>query len=184
MSIKKWGIDSTWTLFLDRDGVINERVFDGYILTVSEFNFIDGVKKSLSLLKRHFNLSFIVTNQQGIAKGLMTERNLIDIHAYMCDQILQAGGKIDQCYFASNLRGAENDSRKPKSSMALAAKRDFSEIDFKQSVMVGDTDSDILFGKNIGMKTVRIKTKEKIGIEADCTVESLYEFAKMIENEI
>ena len=181
---KKWEVDNTWTLFLDRDGVINERIFNGYILNTSEFKFIEGVKEALSLLKNHFNLSFVVTNQQGIAKALMTERNLLDIHAYMCDQILQTGGKIDKCYFASNMRDAENDIRKPKSAMALMAKQEFPEIDFQKSIMVGDTDSDIHFGKNIGMKTVRIKTEEVIGVDADYTVKSLYEFAKMINNEI
>ena len=81
---KKMEVDNTWTLFLDRDGVINERIFNGYILNTSEFKFIEGAKEALSLLKNHFNLSFVVTNQQGIAKDLMTERNLLYIHAYMC----------------------------------------------------------------------------------------------------
>ena len=64
--------------------------------------------------------------------------------------------------------------------MAEMAKLEFPEIEFKRSIMVGDTDSDILFGKNIGMRTVRIKTAEPIGVEADLTVDSLYEFLKKI----
>jgi histidinol phosphatase-like enzyme len=50
--------------------------------------------------------------------------------------------------------------------------------------MVGDTDSDIMFGKNLGMKTVRIKTEEPIGVEADLTVLSLVEFSQIIKDEI
>ena len=50
--------------------------------------------------------------------------------------------------------------------------------------MVGDTDSDILFGKNLGMKTVRVKTDETIGVEADLTVLSLLDFSKKLKNEI
>ena len=60
---------------------------------------------------------------------------------------------------------------------------EFSEIEFKRSIMIGDTDSDILFGKNIGMLTVRIKTEEPIGLEADLTVDSLNQFLKRINNE-
>ena len=105
----------------------------------------------------------------------MTERNLFDIHNYMCDQIIVKGGKISACYFAPELKSEENSLRKPNPGMALLAKKEFPGVDFEKSIMVGDTDSDIKFGKNLGMKTVRIKTVEPIGIEADMTVESLKE---------
>ncbi len=178
MSIKDWNLDHTWTLFLDRDGVINERVFGGYITKKEDFQFIPQVLEAVRKLTDFFHLTFVVTNQQGIGKGLMTERNLLEIHAYMCNEIHQEGGRITKCYFAPNLRDAEDDMRKPGPVMGELAKMEFPEIDFKRCVMIGDTDSDILFGKNLGMKTVRIKTEEPIGIEADMTVESLNEFAK------
>ena len=183
MSIKDWQIDATWTLFLDRDGVINERVFGGYITKVDEFKFLPGVESAIAGLTRKFNRLIVVTNQQGIGKGLMTERNVLEIHSYMCDRVHLEGGKIDKCYFAPNLKGAEDDLRKPNPEMANMAKMEFSEIEFKRSVMIGDTDSDILFGKNVGMFTVRIKTEEPIGLEADLTVDSLNEFLKRINNE-
>lgn len=175
-----WGIDKTWTLFLDRDGVINERNFEGYILTPEDFNFLPNVPESIATLNKFFHRTIVVTNQQGIGKGLMSERNLFEIHSYMMDEVFKTGGKIDKCYFAPNLKGAEDDMRKPGPAMAELAKMEFPEIDFKCCVMVGDTDSDILFGKNLGMKTVRIKTKEPIGVEADLTVESLSELIKKI----
>lgn len=184
MSIKSWDIDQTWTLFLDRDGVINKRIFGGYITTVDEFEFLPGVEYAIQQFTETFHLVLVVTNQQGIAKGIMTERNLLEIHNYMCDQIYLKGGRIDKCYFAPNLKGAEDDMRKPSPVMAELAKMEFPEIDFKSCVMVGDTDSDIEFGKNLGMKTVRIKTEEPINVAADVTVTSLEEFAKMIKNEI
>ena len=184
MSINHWNIDPTWSLFLDRDGVINERIFGGYITDPSSFVFLDGTKEAIKSLSRLFHRVIVVTNQQGIGKGIMTERNLLEIHTYMHDQIHISGGKIDKSYFAPNLKGAEDDIRKPHSGMAVLAKMEFPEIDFKRCVMVGDTDTDIEFGKNLGMKTVRIKTKEPIGLEADLTVGSLFEFAKMITHEI
>jgi histidinol-phosphate phosphatase family protein len=183
MSIKDWQIDATWTLFLDRDGVINERIFGGYITKVDEFKFLPGVESAIAGLTKKFNRLIVVTNQQGIGKGLMTERNVLEIHSYMCDRVHLEGGKIDKCYFAPNLKGAEDDLRKPNPEMANMAKMEFSEIEFKRSIMIGDTDSDILFGKNVGMFTVRIKTEEPIGLEADLTVDSLNEFLKRINNE-
>jgi len=184
MSISNWGINNTWSLFLDRDGVINKRIFGGYITSVEEFEFLPGVEDAIKQFTDSFHLVFVVTNQQGIAKGIMSERNLLDIHNYMCDQIYLKGGRVDKCYFAPNFKGAEDDMRKPSSAMADLEKREFPEIDFKCCVMIGDTDTDIEFGKNLGMKTVRIKTEEPIGIDADLTVSGLDEFAKMIKDEI
>ncbi|MEJ6582442.1 MAG: HAD-IIIA family hydrolase [Crocinitomicaceae bacterium] len=184
MSIKSWGIDNTWSLFLDRDGVINKRIFGGYITSIEEFEFLPGVEEAIVQFSKNFHLVLVVTNQQGIAKGIMSERNLLEIHNYMCDQIYLKGGRIDKCYFAPNLKGADDDMRKPCPVMAELAKMEYTEIDFKRCVMIGDADTDIEFGKNLGMKTVRIKTDEPINLEADLTLSGLDEFAKMIENEI
>lgn len=182
--MKEWGVDKTWTLFLDRDGVINERIFGGYVQCIDEFNFLKDVPEAIAKFSSLFFRVIVVTNQQGIGKGLMTERNLFEIHNYMCNQIHLKGGKIDKCYFAPNLRGAEDDMRKPGPAMAELAKMEFPEIEFERSVMVGDTDSDIQFGLNLGMKTVRVRTEESIGVEADLTVESLIELANLLSDEV
>lgn len=179
-----WGVDSSWTLFLDRDGVINERIMQGYVTSIDEFIFIPGAKESITQFSKIFGRVFVVTNQQGIAKGLMTESNLLDIHTYMCSEIEKIGGKIDKCYYAPGIVSRKNSLRKPNPGMALMAQRQFKNIDFERSVMVGDSNSDILFGKNLGMKTVRIHTVEPITVEADITFKSLVEFEKWIKNEI
>ena len=177
-------MDGTWTLFLDRDGVINERIMNGYVTNVDEFKFLEGSESAISGLTRLFNRVLVVTNQQGIGKGLMTERNLLEIHAYMCDQVYLSGGKIDKCYFAPNLKEAEDDMRKPGPAMAEMAQLEFPEIDFRYSVMVGDTDSDILFGKNLGMRTVRILTEvETNSVQADLEVDNLQDFLNFVRNE-
>lgn len=177
----KWGIDHTWTLFLDRDGVINERLMGAYVRSVDEFKFLPEVPESIAQLSSIFGRVFVVTNQQGIGKGVMTERNLQDIHAYMCAEVEGHGGKIDFCYHAPELDGDENVLRKPRPGMALKAQSHFSEIHFERCVMVGDSDSDIVFGQQLGMKTVRVRTVEPIGIAADETVNSLSEFLKVLE---
>jgi len=177
----EWKIDSSWTLFLDRDGVINERIMQGYVRSIEEFTFLPDVPKAISQLSDIFGNVFVVTNQQGIAKGLMTESNLLDIHDYMCREVEKEGGKIVKCFYAPGLESKKNSLRKPNPGMALLAKRQFPGIDFERSVMVGDSNSDILFGKNLGMKTVRIRTVEPITVPADITVESLNDFVKLLE---
>lgn len=175
-----WGINSEWTLFLDRDGVINERIMSGYVTSIEEFNFIPEVLEAIAVFSAIFKNVFVVTNQQGIAKGLMSESNLIEIHDYMHAEVEKKGGKILKSYYAPGIASAKNNLRKPNPGMALLAQRQFKGVDFDKSVMIGDSDSDILFGRNLGMKTVRVKTIEPAKVEADITVDSLMEFAKLM----
>lgn len=180
MPILDWKIDKSWSLFLDRDGVINERIFGGYVTNKSDFHFQIGGAEAIAEMSHLFGHVFVITNQQGIAKNLMTERNLLEIHNYMCETIEVLGGRIDAVYYATNLKGAKNDIRKPLPDMAFKAKAEFQGVDFNKSIMVGDTDSDILFGKNLGMKTVLVRSKEIIREKADLEVDSLYELKSLL----
>jgi histidinol-phosphate phosphatase family protein len=175
-------VDKSWTLFLDRDGVINKRNFNGYITHPKDFVFEKNVLASLPKLKHYFGQIIVITNQQGVGKKIMTESNLKAVHRYMLNNIEKEGGKINRIYCATNLRNALNDYRKPGIKMALAAQQDFPQIDFAKSVMVGDTDSDILFGKNNGMKTVLIRSKEKTKEEADFIIDDFQELLNIFNN--
>jgi len=146
----------SWTLFLDRDGVINKRPVNDYVKSVKQFEFIEGVTESLNMLSKLFGKIIIVTNQQGIGKKLMTENDLSDIHSYMCNAIENAGGKIDKIYHCPDLENTGSKMRKPETGMGLKAKQDFPEIDFRKSIMVGDTLSDMIFGKKLNMFNVLI----------------------------
>ena len=112
----------------------------------------------------------------------MTERNLLDIHAY-CSELLKAENAfIDKYFFAPNLASDNSDLRKPNSGMALSAKREFPTVDFQKSVMVGDSDSDIEFGKKLGMKTVFIGYNGVLKHEiADLTCDSLESFINLLD---
>lgn len=176
-----------WTLFLDRDGVINERNPSGYIENHAEFVFLAGVLECMPLLKNTFGRIVVVTNQQGIAKGIMTDEDLEAIHHYMLQRISTAGGHIDKVYYCPEASYLKPACRKPNTGMALQAQSDFPEIDFEKSVMVGDSDSDIEFGKRLGMKSVWIDHREvsekkrlQISKQADLTLSSLAEFAENI----
>jgi histidinol-phosphate phosphatase family protein len=175
-------IDSSWCLFLDRDGVINDRNFEGYIENVEQFKFRKNAPQVFSVFSKKFNHIFVVTNQQGIAKKMMSERNLLEIHRYMIDEIEKVGGRITKVFFAKELKSDPKSTRKPSSAMALQAKKEFENVDFSKSIMVGDTDSDIIFGKNLGMITVRVKSKEKAEVLADFTIDSLADLEKIWEN--
>jgi D-glycero-D-manno-heptose 1,7-bisphosphate phosphatase len=150
-------IDKGWTLFLDRDGVINEEKPDGYILHRGEFVFYEGVKEAVRVLAEKFGLIVIVTNQRGIGKGLMTASDLQDIHDNMVFEMVKAGGRVDDIYYCDSLSD-DHPMRKPNPGMALQAKKDHPGIDLHRSIMVGNTLSDMEFGKNAGMHTVFLRT--------------------------
>jgi D-glycero-D-manno-heptose 1,7-bisphosphate phosphatase len=150
-------IDKSWTIFLDRDGVINREKKDDYIYHPGEFEFYEGAMEAMAIFSKLFNKVIIVTNQRGVEKGLMTLQNLQDIHDHMTDALGKVHATIDKIYYCTSL---DNDHpyRKPQTGMALKAKNDFPDIDFSKSLMVGNNLSDMEFGRNAGMYTVFVKT--------------------------
>ena len=172
-------IDNDWTLFLDRDGVINVRIIDGYVTKIEEFEFLPGVIEAFKIFKNKFNRIIVVTNQQGVGKGLMTEDDVKKVHDFMINEVENHDGKIDKVYFCPQLKSVPDNYRKPSPKMAYMAKEDFPEIDFSKSIMIGDMNSDVEFGKNAGMMTVFIGDNE-LKLIPDGRFNSLYDFAKVI----
>ncbi|WP_232539154.1 D-glycero-alpha-D-manno-heptose-1,7-bisphosphate 7-phosphatase [Chitinophaga tropicalis] len=177
-------IDSSWTLFLDRDGVINNEIKNGYVLSWDMFRFEDGVLTALPVLAQRFSRIILTTNQRCIGKGLLTEQGLEEIHHNMLSIIREQGGRIDKIYYCPDVN---NDSpcRKPQPGMALQAQADFPQIDFSRSVMVGNTLSDMKFGKSQGMTTVFIpSTLPELPFPhplMDYRCDSLLEFSRIIQ---
>jgi D-glycero-D-manno-heptose 1,7-bisphosphate phosphatase len=174
-------INTTWTLFLDRDGVINERLVGDYVKSWNEFEFSEGVLEALRILSSKFQTIVIVTNQQGVGKGKMTMQDVADVHQKMIGEIKKNGGRIDKIYVCPDLKHNNPKCRKPETGMGEQAQRDFPNIDFSKSIILGDSASDIAFGKRLGMKTVFVKTKpedfEKAAqIGYDMEVKSMLEF--------
>lgn len=151
MNLKE--INKSWTLFLDRDGVINYEKKDEYVLRWDEFIFMPGVKDALKILNELFGVIVIVTNQKCIGKKLLTTEDLQLIHQNMVNEIAAAGGRIDQIYFCPDLED-DSPNRKPNHGMALQAKQDFPQIDFSKSMMVGNKLSDMQFARNAGITSV------------------------------
>jgi histidinol-phosphate phosphatase family protein len=143
-----------WTLFLDRDGVINRRIVGGYVQTWDQFEFLEGVKEAIRNMTGVFGRVVVVTNQQGVGKGLMSLEDLELIHQKMTTAIQAAGGRIDAVLACPDLEHQQPNGRKPSPHLALQARARFPEIDFARSIMVGDSPSDMAFGANLGMYTV------------------------------
>ena len=175
-----WNVDSSWTLFIDRDGVINERNFDSYILDIESFVFKKGVLEVSESLFSKFKYVVVVTNQQCIGKGLITQAQLNDIHEYMNNCFLQNNANIDMILVAPEIKSSQSQFRKPSPKMAYQAKDKLKDVDFSKSIMVGDTDTDIVFGKNLEMKTVLIESRERCFANPDLKVNSLTELNQML----
>jgi len=176
-------IDKNWTLFLDRDGVINHEKNQDYIRTWEEFKFYDGAIEAIQIFSTIFNRVIVITNQRGVGKGLTTIQDLQTIHANMKGEIEKGKGKIDGIYYCPDL-DESSPNRKPNIGMGMMAKKDFPDIDFSKSIMIGNSMSDMEFGKNLGCYTVFLPTtKPAINTPPspiDMISHSLIEFSKIL----
>lgn len=173
-------IDKSWTLFLDRDGVINVRLIDDYVKNTGEFEFIPGVLDAFKIFAEKFGKIIIVTNQQGVGKGLMTMSDVSDVHSFMTKDIEAQKGRVDAIYVCPQLKSDPDNFRKPSPKMAFMAQHDFPEIDFEKSIMIGDSNSDIEFGRNAGMYTILVGD-EPVKTGPHDHFDSLYQFAKILK---
>ncbi len=173
-------------LFLDRDGVINTRPINNYVKSVSEFTFEFKVLEACKILSEQFEKIFVVTNQQGVGKGLMTESQLLDVHFFMGNEIVNAGGKLDGIFYCPHLHSEKCLCRKPNIGLALQARKLFPGIQFSKSVMVGDTQNDMFFGKKLNMNTVLIGNDVILPRNCpelvDFQFNNLYEFALFVRD--
>ena len=144
------------TLFLDRDGVINVKLDASYVKTADEFEFMIGAEIAISKLSKIFKRILIVTNQQGIAKGLMSNKDLDALHNYMLFELKMQGGLIDKIYYCPHLAVESCTCRKPNPGMIQQAIIDFPEIKVEESYLIGDSDSDILAGNKMRLNTVKV----------------------------
>lgn len=170
-----WAVTPDWTLFLDRDGVINRRLIDEYVRNWSEFEFEPGVLEALAALAPRFRTIVIVTNQRGIARGLMTEADLARVHERMSSEIEQAGGRIDGIYHCPHDRHTGCACRKPGIGLAEQARRAHPHIDFTRSLMVGDSASDMEFADRAGMKKLFIGPDAPGSVAPGCRLARLSE---------
>lgn len=170
-------------LFLDRDGVINVQLVGDYVKCIDEFTFREDFLQSVPFIAKKFQTIIVVTNQQGIAKGICTRENVDFVHKYLCKTLNNKGLHIDKIYVCPHLAGSGCTCRKPEIGMALQAQHDFPDLDFQTAVMIGDSVSDMVFGRRCGMETVFIgkvtpENEQEVMKNSDHIVSSLYEYIK------
>lgn len=177
-------IDKTWTLFLDRDGVINYEKHKDYIHTWDEFYFYEGVKEAIAVFSKKFKYVIVVTNQRGIGKGITRTEDVELIHKNMKAEIEKKGGRIDAVYFCPDL-DESSPNRKPNPGMGLQAVSDLPGIDLSKAIMIGNTISDMQFGRNMGIKTIFLPTtRPEVDLHderIDAVYDSLASFAESLQ---
>ncbi|WP_392561119.1 D-glycero-beta-D-manno-heptose 1,7-bisphosphate 7-phosphatase [Orbus sturtevantii] len=173
-------------IFLDRDGTIN--IDYNYVHTIDDFHFIDGVIEAMAELKRMGFLLVITTNQSGIARGIFSKEQFETLTEWMDWSLIDRGVEIDGVYYCPHdPSNSDCECRKPKPGMIFAAKKNL-DIDIANSYMVGDRISDLLSGKNAGVKkTVLVRTGDAVTTEAeqqaDWIIDSLAQLPNKIKNE-
>lgn len=172
-------------IFLDRDGTINKYV--GYLRTPEQFELLEGVGEAVRKINLSGYLAIVVTNQPVIARGEVTVDGLQQIHNKMETILGKEGAYLDGVYycphhpdkgFAGEVEELKIvcECRKPKAGLLLKAAKDFN-IDLSQSWMIGDSENDVLAGKNAGCKTALIG---EIDYGQNLQVTSLLDFVKEI----
>ena len=172
---------SSGAIFLDRDGTINKD--SGFLKSIDDIEIskenIQGVKEMSQL---NLNI-FIVTNQSGIAKNLLTLEQFKLVNAKIIKILSDAGGRIDKTFFDTSESSNPSFKRKPNLGMIYEALEEF-DIALVKSWMIGDKDSDILLGKFCNMRTIYIKNeiyKYNSKQKPDFEVNNLIEAYKIIE---
>ncbi len=175
-------------VFLDRDDTL---IADpGYLADPAAVRLLDGAAEALRLLAGAGYRLILITNQSGIARGLLDEAQLEAIHAELAGQLAAAGAHLDGIYYCPyhpegtvERFSRESDERKPGPGMLLRAAREM-ELDLSASWMVGDRSRDILAGRRAGCRTVRVLTGEAEAaageIQADFTCDSVLDAARLI----
>jgi histidinol-phosphate phosphatase family protein len=154
-------------VFLDRDGVINRLLPGDYVKRWEEFEFLPGVVEAIRTIRETGRLVVVITNQQGVGKGIMDLDDLDLIHRRMADQLRLAGAPLDGVYACPHLAGDGCDCRKPNDGLIRRAVAELG-IDAGASYMVGDSPSDLEAGRRAGCRPVLIgqASDDLPGIEA------------------
>jgi histidinol-phosphate phosphatase family protein len=167
-------------LFLDRDGVINRQIVGDYVRNLSQLELLPGAIDAIARLGKLFRYVIIVTNQQGIGKGLMSTVDVAEIHNCIIQKVQAVGGHIDKIYCCPSLDAADDPNRKPGIGMGLQAKSDFPDIDFSRSLMIGDSASDMLFAERLGMQSIFITNGKPVPRNIKYVCDSLPNIPEML----
>jgi D-glycero-D-manno-heptose 1,7-bisphosphate phosphatase len=145
---------SRWTAFLDRDGTINEKPQAGeYVTAPDQLRLLPGACAAIRRLNQAGWRTVVVTNQRGIARGMMSEDDLRLVHERLLERLADCGATIDRIYHCPHEIGS-CDCRKPKTGLLERARSEDPEISFDRAILIGDSLADIDAGRAAGIRTV------------------------------
>lgn len=142
-------------LFLDRDGVINERIVNGYVTDWQAFQFVEGAVSVLRDLARLRLPILVISNQSGVGKGSFSRGALRQITQRFVAAVERRGGHIDGVYYCPHRPDEGCPCRKPRPGLLLRAARDW-RIDLGASVMIGDATTDVQAAQAAGCRSILI----------------------------
>jgi len=149
-------------IILDRDGVINRKPAKAdYVKTWDEFEWLEGSREAIRLLKESGYQVIVITNQAGIARGIMSEDDLEDIHAKMNTDLLRYNAQIDRFYYCPHGWDDGCDCRKPKPGMLYKAQQDYN-LNLTKTVFIGDDYRDKEAGDAAGCRTILVSQGESL----------------------
>lgn len=152
-------------VFLDRDGTLNVEVV--YLRSPEQVRLIDGVPQALNALREAGYALVVITNQSGVARGYFDVQTLDAIHARLTGALAAQGASVDGIYVCPHHPDDNCECRKPRSQLYRRAAREH-DIDLSRSLMIGDKDTDLLAAKNLGMRSILVRTG--YGLEQLATV--------------
>ena len=144
------------TIFIDRDGVINENRSD-YVKSWDEFRFLPGSREAIASLTRAGHRIIVCTNQAGVAQGLISLETMEDIHRRMQSAVKEVGGIIEKVYACTHSKYADCDCRKPRPGMLLRASREL-DLNLSDAIFIGDSITDMQAGMAAGVRTLLVLT--------------------------
>lgn len=143
-------------VFLDRDGVINENAAPhDYIRSWNQFRFLPNIAGWIRIFNALDFLVIVITNQRGIARGLMTRESVDEIHSNMIAELAEQGARIDDVFMCPHEEASCN-CRKPKPGMLIEAQAKWN-IDLAGSLFIGDSDSDEALALGCGVRFLRVR---------------------------
>ncbi len=168
--------------FFDRDGVVNRSPGDGYVLRQEDFHFNEGIIETLAFLKSRGFVLILVTSQQGVGKGQMTQAALDEIHAYMQSELARHGAAFDAIFACTCLADDPHCTcRKPSPEMILRAAAEH-DLDLTTSWLVGDHDRDIQMACNAGVfHTIRIRGDKPLQVAAERVLDDVRDLLPLMK---
>jgi histidinol-phosphate phosphatase family protein len=171
-----------WCLFLVRDGVINRQVIGDYVRTPRDFVWLPGARHAMAKLRKWAPHLVVVTNQQGIGKGLMTADDLAAIHQGIRRELAGDGVAVDAFKVCPHLESAACACRKPRPGLIVDWLEQNPEAEPSLSMMVGDSRSDLELARNVaaitgGCASIQVGGLGEVNELADASFDSLWDFA-------